>query len=123
MHVKQYNRILLEAIHVGGMMKEQIPAESYWKLRAIVLERGLAEEKRAHIGRVHSLLQNASGFINELDVTMREFSGLLEGAVESSTAKYNETQAEIGGAIGMEGKPEEWHVELVDEASSFMRKE
>ena len=103
-------------------MKKEIPAEAYWKLRGIALEMALGKERRAHMGRLQALLRNARGFIEELALTLQEFDGVLAGAADSYTAKYEEVKTEIGGEIGMEGRPEEWHVELIGEADSFMER-
>ena len=88
----------------------------------MALEKSLAAERRSHITRVQLLLQNAQGFINELGITLQEFDGVLAGAMELYDTRYEEVKTEIGGEIGMEGKPEEWHVELVGADDSFMEK-
>lgn len=101
-------------------MRKDIPEQDYWKLRSIVLEKAVQTERANHVQRLGLLLQNTQGFINELGGTLKEFGGVCEDARMQADERFNAIKADIGGAIGMEGNPEEWNVKLVDEFNSVM---
>ena len=103
-------------------MRKDIPSELYWKLRAYAFEMALGDERRAHLARLQKSLESRKNLVNELGMAMQTCDMALKGAVDSCAAKFDELKAEIGGEIGMEGKPEEWHVQLDGEADSFMEK-